>query len=402
MDSLKNEDLAKILGMYQPWFVSSVEISGDLESLTIVIGKQSEKGRFSFLTPNKKNQQVTRRWQHVRFGHYTTYIQATMSLDELVEATDSNCPAFLGMEGKNFTRELEDTIRIAYSRNLSPDVISGLLGVKASLIEAEIREIETEESQRKTVSLLPLESNPVWRGILLDEVKLSTRLLPLKLLLSRLKLDLSRSPNDKELSQRSVADLRNFFIRHALQLKSEYEQVGATSNQSNQGATSNKTKLVLPGTKNTIWHEILTGNLDLNTTSMALKLNLAQQKRSYTTAATKAEQLEVVRTLQMFFKHNARQHIPELKLLTAMLAEQKTDVDSLPPANHDIWKQLLIDDQILNSEKINYRLFLSKVKLTYLRNQDEESIQQLRNFFSKNAKAMTEEIEKINTLAKAI
>ena len=402
MDSLKNEAFAKILGIYHPWVVKSLEISADSESLTIVIEKQADKARFSFLATNRKSQQVTRRWQHIRFGHYTTYIQASMSLDELSEATDSNCPAFLGMDGKNITRELEDTIRIAYSRSLIPDIISGLLGVKAELVEAKIREIETEESHLKSLPLLPLESDPVWRGVLLDEVKLSTRLLPLKLLLSRLKLDIIRNPKDKEFLQRSSAELRNFFTRHAPQLKSEYEQVGATKARPSQSGTSNKTKLILPSTQNLIWHEILMSERDLKTSSMSLKLNLAHKKQSYAAADTKQDKLEVVRTLQIFFKRNARQHIPELKLLTAMLDVQKGKGDDLPPANHDIWKQLLIDDQILNSEKINYRLFLSKVKLNYLRNHDDESIELLRDFFSKNAKAMTEEIDKINTLAKAI
>ncbi|MFQ3229106.1 hypothetical protein [Reinekea sp.] len=402
MESLKNDDFAKLLGIYLPWVIKSLEISADSETLTIIVEKQSDKGRFSFLAASKKGQQVTRRWQHVRLGHYATYIQASMSLDELAELSETHCPAFLGLEGKKITRELDESIRIAYSRSSIPDIISGLLGIKSELIESKIREIETEESQLKTLPTLPLESEAIWREILLDKVKLSTRLLPLKLLLSRLKLDINRNPDDKAMLQRASAELRNFFNRHALQLKSEYEQVGATNNRTNQASSSGKLKLVLPSTQNKIWHELLTNSLELETNSMPMKLNLANKRQSYTAAKSDVDRLEVVRSLQIFFKNNARTHIHELRFLTELLEKQKSNLDELPDENHEIWKQLLADDQLLNSEKINYRLFLSRVKLDYSRDHDGNSAKKLHDFFSQNSKYMTEEIGKINSLAKAL
>lgn len=400
MDSLKNDDLAKIIGLYQPWVVHSVELSTDTESMHITIDRQTERSRFSFLPQVKKGQQTTRRWQHVRFGHFKTYIQTSMSLDDLSELTDNNCPAFLGQPNKLITRELADTIRIAYARSLSSPMISSLLGIAPEVVDAEIRDIDSEETQKSQIGLLPLESNPIWRDILTDKVKLSTRLLPLKLLLSRLKLEISRTPDDKTLVQKSIAELRNFFLRHATQLVSEFQQIGATQKKNN--TQSAKTKLVLPSSNNKIWDEILTNRQEIPTSSMALQLNLAQQKRAYSAAATETDRLEVIRSLQLFFKHNARAHIKELRFLTELLEQQKLSTLSLPPVHHEIWKKLLSDDHLLESDKINYRLFLSRVKLTYLRKQDVDSIEQLRNFFNQNARAMTEEIEKINHLAKAI
>ncbi|WP_196158579.1 hypothetical protein [Reinekea sp. G2M2-21] len=401
MDSLKTQDLAQILGLYSPWIVKDIELAADAESITISLEKQSEKGRFSFLPASKKGQQVTRRWQHIRFGHFNTFIQASMSLEELAEISSDRPPAFLGSENKTITRELADTIRIAYSRNLNTDMISGLLGISHEIVDAEIREIETEEQQKRNVGLLPLESNPVWRGVLTDQIKMSTRLLPLKLLLSRLKLDVSKNMESPDIMQKSVSELRNFFIRHAHQLTHEYEQIGARESASPRNNTSSKTKLVLPGTKNVLWHQLLTGEFELSTQSMPLKFSIAQQRRAYMAATKEAERIEVIRNIQLFFKHNARTLIPELKILTEMLETQKTSSVQLPPVSHDIWKKLLLDDQLLNTDKINYRLLLSRLKSTYRRNHDEGSIEQLRNFFSQNARAMTDEIKVINSLAAA-
>jgi hypothetical protein len=405
MDSLKTQDLAQILGLYSPWVIKDIELATNAESITISLEKQHDKSRFSFLAANKKGEHVTRRWQHVRFGHYNTFIAASMTLEELAEISSDRPPAFLGAENKTVTRELSDTIRIAYSRNLNADMISGLLGISHEVVETEIREIETEEQQREHVALLPLESNPVWRGVLTDKVKLSTRLLPLKLLLSRLKLDVSKDIDSQDVLQKSVSELRNFFLRHAGQLSNEYEQIGARESAAPQTPTSSnssqKTKLVLPGTKNILWKQLLTGEFELQTQSMPLKFSIAQQRRSYAAATDDSERLDVVRNIQLFFKHNARAHIPELRILTQMLEQQKDDGIQLPPISHDIWKQLLLDDQLLSTDKINYRLLLSRLKTNYRRNHDEGSIEQLHSFFSKNARAMLEEIKVINSLASA-
>lgn len=408
MDSLKTQDLAQILGLYSPWYIKDIDLAADAESITIFLDKQADKSRFTFrAAANKKGQQVTRQWQHIRFGHYTTYIQATMTLEELAEISSDRPPAFLGADNKTITRELADTIRIAYSRNLNADMISSLLGITHTVVETELREIETEEQHKEHVALLPLESNPVWRGVLTDQVKLSTRLLPLKLLLSRLKLDVSKNMESTDAVQRSVSELRNFFLRHAAQLTSEFEQIGARDRSpepapaSTNNTSTSKTKLVLPGTKNIIWHQLLTDEFELNTQSMPLKLNIAQQRRSYMSATKDFERLEVVRSLQLFFKHNARTLIPELRILTEMLEKQKTAGVDLPPIHHDIWKKLLLDDQLLSTDKINYRLLLSRLKTSYRRNQDQGSITQLHNFFSQNARSMTEEIKIINNLAAA-
>ena len=402
MDSLKTQDLAKILGLYSPWIIKDIDLAANSEAITISLEKQVDKGRFSFLAPARKSQQVTRRWQHVRFGHYTTYIQATMTLDELGEISSDRPPAFLGAENKAITRELADTIRIAYSRSLNGDVISGLLGISQDVVDAEIREIETEEQQKKHVSLLPLESNPIWRAVLTDHAKLSTRLLPLKLLLSRLKLDVSKSNESQDTLQRSVSELRNFFIRHAHQLTHEYEQIGARDSAMPKASnTGSKTKLVLPGTKNILWHQLLTSELELDTKSMPLKLSLAQQRRAYMLSSTEEVRVEIIRNVQLFFKHNARTLIPELRILTDLLTNQKNGDVELPPINSDVWKQLLLDDELLNTDKINYRLLLSRLKTTYRRDHDAGSIEQLRSFFSQNAKAMTDEIKVINRLAAA-
>jgi len=75
-----------------------------------------------------------------------------------------------------------------------------------------------------------------------------------------LKLEVHKSAGNTQVMKKSIAELRNFFIRHALQLQHEYQILGASDSHSHPDQSSAlKTKLVLPGTKNPLWHQLLTG-----------------------------------------------------------------------------------------------------------------------------------------------
>jgi len=401
MDSLKTQDLAQLLGLYSPWIIKDIQLVRDSDSLTFIVEKQPAKSRFGFLSGSKRGPKVIRRWQHVRFGHVNTYVEATLTQAEVADMLVNRPPSFLGEEHKTITQELADTIHVAFARNLTAEMISGLLGINLALVEGELR--DNGEHPRHNESLLPLVSNPIWRQVLTEQLKLTTRLLPLKLLLSRLKLEVHKNAGDAQVMQRSTAELRNFLIRHAPQLQEEYQSLGAADGQSadnpNQSGAS-KNKLILPGTKNPLWHQLLTGELDLKSENMALQLSLSRHRRSYFVTLDETERLDIVRNLQLFFKHNARNLIPELRKFTDLLLHQKAQRHiQLPPVTNSIWHDLLLDDALLHSEKINYRLLLARLKANYRRDHDPHSIEQLHNFFTHNAQSMADEISLINRLA---
>lgn len=401
MDCIKTEDLSRILGLFDPWKIKNVELFESSKSLVIEIEKKTDKSLFAFMQSKPVVDVTTKRWQHVRFGHFNSFIELRATLEEISQLSTELPPAFLGSAGKSITRELADTIRNAYSRNLTPDMISSLLGIRVGIVDEEIREIETEETTDDKVSLLPLESNEIWRDILTDKIQISTRLLPLKLLLSRLKLETLKEPDDGTL-HKSVLELRAFFVRHASQLKHEYDQLGAyKADHEKPKAKPNKLKLVLPGAKSILWRQMLAGDLDIPTESMPLKMCLAQQKRAYRTSVSEAHRSEVVRTLQLFFKHNAKSLVPELKILTELVKQnqQSNSQVLLPDIENEVWQKILLDDTLLESEKINYRLLLSRLKANYRRTNDISYLMQLREFFNQNARSMEEEIQTINRLA---
>ncbi|TCS43751.1 hypothetical protein [Reinekea marinisedimentorum] len=398
MDGLKTDDLGRILGLFSPWTVKSTEFDERSNSLVIELTKSEDRKRFGLIQPKPAAERICKRWHHVPLGRCRCQIEVNLPASELAELRNGLPPAFLGTASQYVTRELADRIRLAHSAGLHAGLISELLGLSTEMAEAEIRLLEAAQAIQPSTALLPLESSSIWLNILTDTQPLSTTMLPLKLLLSRLKLDVAKDPG--RALHKSVLELRTFFVLNSHQLTAELNQLGVYPAKHTQaGQQKQKLKLILPGSGSHLWHQLLTGERTLKTESMPLKLCLAQQKRAYRSGPGDAERAEAIRNLQQFFRHNAQSLVSELKTLTGWARQQPSSPILLPAIEHQVWQSILLDDQLLASEKINYRLLVSRLKNKYRRTGDRDCLLQLRDFFNQNASTMAAEIQTINRLA---
>ncbi len=399
MRTLQPQDFASILGIFDPWAIKDIEISQEKEQILFILEKKKDKKEFFLFSKSAENDHLkTMKWHHIKLGQFKSAIQLSLPINDFLEL-DANGPSFVGKSSNAITNELSDSIQLFHQKGLDTDMIQSLLGTPMALIEQAINALASEQHQKTMASNLPLIGNPVWREVLTDKKRITTKLLPLKLLLSSLKLEISKKPDDPDIVLQSVSELRTFFVKNANQLKSEYIQIGAQISPV-QKKVQSKQKFVLPALKSLAWQHILTGKVQLDSAHMGLKFNLAQQRKLYKLASNHEQRSEVIKNLALFIKANARALIPVLKQLTELSNQYKTIQGSiLPPPEHDVWKQLLIDDKLLPSEKINYRLLLSRLKMTYQKNQDTSTIEELYQFFDKNSGVMTEEIEAIKQLA---
>ena len=130
------------------------------------------------------------------------------------------------------------------------------------------------------MTYLPTENHPVWSKLLRDQIHLKTNLLPLKLLLSKLKLDSVKVQEDRLID--NIIELRDFFIANSQNLEKEIDQLCGIEGDRKSGgkrtAPVSRTKLVLPSVRNPIWVEILTGQVALNSKSVPLNLLISHQK----------------------------------------------------------------------------------------------------------------------------
>ncbi len=413
MEKLQRRDLEQILGIYPPWKIKDITVDSVHEKLNVYLDQGGTKARFSFLsspsrehvTTNAAPKGMTRyQWQHVRFGRFTTFIHA--DLPKSGHAQSGIPPVFLGDVNKQYTYQLAQTVALAKAKKLNEETISSLCGIDVVTVKAITTDIEASQSEKWASSLLPLETDAVWRAILTDDVNITTKLLPLKLLLSRLKLNVYNK-KDSNVLQQSIAELRTFFVRHAQQLKSEYAQLGGhvPKAPSSNPSTQSNSKLILPGTKNRIWHEILSGSFELHSRNMPLNLIVSKLKKRYEAHPVATEQAKLVADLRNFFLKNARLLRAELTILTKMVrdASQSESSSSLPDLENQVWRQILIDDSIISSEKMNYRLLLARLRAIYHKEPDAAAeaqvIAQLRAFFDQNKRSMSSEIKQLAVLS---
>lgn len=411
MEKLQKSDLEQILGIYSPYSIRSMELNPVDETLLLVLEESAHKSRFSLRAkPSSKREadqsnKQSFQWQHVRLGRFTTYIKARINPN----STNLNRFTFLGDASKQYSYGLQQLVEQCKSRGLDSDGITALLGVDLVTTKSILMDLEASESERRAEAVLPLESDPIWRAILTHDVNLTTKLLPLKLLLSRLKLNVYNK-KDAETVQGAVAELRQFFAQHAHQLKGEYAQLGITlSTATSEPKAKSKLKLKLPGLNNPIWVQILSGTFDLHSRDMPLNLFITKLKKQFADCEDENAQRLIISDLQSFFKKNARSLIPELKILTRIItgeSENGTSSASLPQSDHVIWQRLLENQASLPTDKMNYLLLLSKLRSTLLSSEDEtvrsNAMQQLHDFFVQNQSLMTNEIKQINELSVAM
>ncbi len=411
MDKLQKSDLEQILGIYSPYSIRSLDLNPVDETLLITLAESAKKSRFSIRAgsnTNKRDSQQSNRqachWHHVRLGRFNTQIRAYIN----PESTSVSRFSFLGDSNKKYSFGLQQAIEQAKGKGLDADTIATVLGLDLALVKSILMDIEISENEKQAESILPLETDPIWRAVLTHELNLTTKLLPLKLLLSRLKLNVYSQKNS-DVMQSAVAELRQFFAQHAPQLKSEFAQLGInTASKPTEQTAKPKLKLKLPGLNNPIWHQILSGSFDLHSRDMPLNLFITKLKKQYADNADSGARRQVISDLQSFFKKNARALILELKILTKII-QGEVEVDkpvALPKEDHVIWQRLLENEASLPTEKMAYLLLLSRLRSTFVRSTDatekDKAIRQLREFFVQNQSMFAPEIEKINDLSIAI
>lgn len=85
---------------------------------------------------------------------------------------------------------------------------------------------------------------------------------------------------------------------------------------------------------------------------------------------------------------------------TAIAEEQAVEsISSLPPVSDTVWQDLLTGDKVLDMRNLGLRLLLTRLRQQYSMAQDDDvrklKVQQLRQYFEKNAGAAVYEIEQL-------
>jgi len=399
LDKLRLRDIENFLGIYSPYYIKDVTIDEEADVFTILLDEISNKNkslasRFkSTIRPN------TYRWKHIKFGRLNTIIEFKSTAANYERLTKLICPAFLGSVNKNHTKQFEEVILFAHGKKLDADTISTLTGLDITDIKKLILETENSQINENTSSLLPLETDPIWIKVIKREQPLKTNLTPLRMLLHKLELN-EINDNEAHTLQESVATLRAFFVKNKANLVSEYQQIGAKKeaqvNPLNKPINSQKSSTKLTPT-HPVWDSILTEKFSLMSSNLAFNLYISRLKSLYKHDLSSSEKRDIIIELMRYLKKNIaslRHELISIKKIAESIDEEPK-ANKLPDKHDAIWLDILSENIEFKTQKLNLNLLLVKLKSQLAKGLEQESGEELQQFFNNNQRSLSAELNVI-------
>ncbi|TVZ37718.1 hypothetical protein P886_2062 [Alteromonadaceae bacterium 2753L.S.0a.02] len=399
-------DLENALGIVPPWSVKSVKTNDKEKTFDVYIEVADQKRLFGLFDTHKKGLEqelVAGSWQYMNIGGYRTMVHAQIPRQGvngecIVESINILQPAFLGNPSRHYSNLIRQKVALGQIKGLDSALIAEFNSVDEGVVNMVLADIAKSPAEMRTLSTLPTETDPIWEKILRDQVLLRTSMLPLKFLLSKLKLTAAKITDSRKVLP-LVYDLRAFFIEHAAAMDSEIDQLCGIHSERQQKlarAAKSKQRLILPSIKSSVWLDLLSGRVSLNSQSVPLNLLISRQRTTFVQGHSKEEKIAAIEVLRDYFRKNYRTLKPELVLLNRAMNIRKRSGVQLPDADHSIWQQILNDDNFVPSNHIAYKLLLAKLRAQVTTKPDPvvklEAARRIREFLAQNHKSMRQEL----------
>lgn len=399
MDKLRLSDIENFLGIYSPYYIKDVRLDYEADVITILLDEISNKNK-SLASRFKSNVRPnTYRWKHIKLGRFNTIIKFRSTAANYQRLTKLICPAFLGSVNKNHTKQFEEIILFAHGKKLDAKTISILTGFDITDIKNLILESENSQINDNTSSLLPLETDPIWIKVIKREQPLKTNLTPLRMLLHKLELN-EISDNKTQTLQESVATLRAFFVKNKANLVSEYQQIGAKKeaqiNPLNKPINSQTTSTKLTPT-HPVWDSILTEKFSLMSSNLAFNLYISRLKSLYTHDLSSSEKRDIIIELMRYLKKNItslRHELISIKKIAESI-DDEPKANKLPNKDAAIWMDILTEEIEFKTQKLNLNLLLVKLKSQLAKGLEQQSCEELQQFFHNNQRSLSAELNVI-------
>ena len=397
MDKIRASEVENILGIYSPFYIKDIKFNHQNELCIIQLDEKLNKKKSIASRFISSSRQKVYSWKHVKFGRLNTIIEFKSTPSNLTRLTKLVCPAFLGSEDTEYTKQAQDIILFSHNKKLDADTISTLTGLNLEDIKKFILNNENSQITKNTSSLLPLETDAIWIKIIKREFPLKTSLTPLRMLLHKLELTEINSDDGNSL-QESVSTLRAFFIKNKANLIQEYQQIGAKPDLSNpleKTSTQKKSSSLTPS--HPVWDNILTEKFSLMSSNLAFNLYISRLKNLYSKDLSASEKRDIIVELMKYLKKNISSLRTELISIKRIAETIDTEPKSnnIPAKDHPIWLEILSEEFDLNSNRLNLNLLLVKLKSQVSKGLKQESCYELHQFFNDNHRSLKREIESL-------
>lgn len=414
MEQINKSDLEDLLGIFSPWHIHRLEKDDDSGVIYLKLNSVIKQGNNTpYDVSNFGENNAPGSWQYVNIGAYRCIIQADIPHREYapsggIDKKTVMLPSFLGNPHCRYSNYLRQQVALYRMRGLDDGTISSVLGISENLAVVIAQDIEKSAGKLGNLMHLPTEIDPVWISVLSDKLQIETNILPLKFLLSKLKISVSMDARRKSVMN-NIVELRKFFLGNAALANNEIDQLcGITSEtlRKRVNAVKAKQRLILPSTGNTVWVELILGKINLNSKSVPLNLLISKQRLNYVRAMDGEQKTQTIETIRQYFKLNYRSLKDELIFINKRLHKQQKTVLRLPSPDHDVWQKIIEDDDFVHSDHVAYKLLLAKLRSDLSKNMDPvygiEAARRIRKFLQQNQKNMHRELTEIFKRSAAI
>ena len=258
----------------------------------------------------------------------TSNVGLQMMLNQVKTSVSNNKTAASYLAGTSILRQFFVKHKEFLGKEL--DQLRGLVTDMPSNVTSIVEEEVPQDSQGSLESL-PAESDSIWKNMLNGSIEIQTNTVSLQMMLRQLRQSIKHNPSEANYSA-AIKILYQFFSKYQHVLKREIQQLhnpddGADvdtlvlpdiDEETHKEVTSidiGDAKSI-PNESNPVWQKIITGESELNTDMVALKMMLNQVRISVERNPSDASRMAGARILRQYFIKHQHSHIAELQQLS--------------------------------------------------------------------------------------
>ncbi len=424
------EILSQVLNLGEEWHVQSAEVDQPSNRIDINIGFGPAKKKTFF--GRKSNSEVPT----IALRHLPIFGMRTFLHVPAPGAVDSE--KVWNPAGSKLTNEMEEFLIEILNNSKSNQATAKISGITS----AEVREIsertgagadnladalynvasaassgsisdytETKSFELIEHSDIPAETHDNWQRVISGDIPIQSNVVGLQMLLQRIRQDIANNPS--EISRiKSAKLLRQYFVKNQKQHKLDLALISGNTDQimtQDAPVSYSTAQEGFPADNHIIWQKIINGDLQIQTSNVALQMMLERVRQSVERNPSESSRQAGTKILRQFFiKHKDRLVSEAQQMGINMGAPVNVDATnvSIPTENASCWQDLINGSLKIQTNAVGLQMMMERVRQSVEKNNSEANrsagIKILRQYFIKHQASAQNEILQLNGISGTI
>jgi hypothetical protein len=422
--------LSQVLNLGEEWHVQSAEVDQPSNRIDITIGYGPAKKKSLFGRKKADSDAQTITLRHLPIFGMRTFLH--VPAPGTVENDKVWNPA-----GSKLTNEMEEFLIEILNNSKSNQASAKIAGITS----AEVREvsertgagadnladalsnvasaassgaISSDYTETKSFELIehsdiPPETHENWQRVISGEIPIQSNVVGLQMLLQRIRQDIANNPS--EISRINSAKLlRQYFVKNQKQHKVDIALISGNTAEHQvmpqDTAPSHVVPAGFPADNHAIWQQIIDGDLQIQTSNVALQMMLERVRQSVERNPTESSRQAGTKILRQFFiKHKDRLANEARQMGISLSTPAQVDAAnvSIPAEDASCWQELINGTLKIQTNAVGLQMMMERVRQSVEKNDSTANrmagIKILRQYFIKHQASAQNEILQLNGIS---